>query len=142
MGQPMFTEASSAATDFDHPPAAVRQRHPRIVPTASRVLRNRYRRMHVGLLGQSWSGSMRYLLSLMLAVSALGIIPANSEETDLGVCLASLDNAIVVGSNRNDRTDDGRNIALIKEEEFESPEMIAVIERNREDRERTVVIDR
>jgi hypothetical protein len=53
-----------------------------------------------------------------------------------------LDNAIVAGSNRNDRTDDGRNIALIKEEEFESPEMIAVIERNREDRERTVVIDR
>ena len=69
---------------------------------------------------------MRYLLSLMLVVSALGIIPANSEETDLEVCLASLDNAIVVGSNRNDRTDDGRNIALIKEEEFESPEMIAV----------------
>jgi hypothetical protein len=85
---------------------------------------------------------MRYFLSLMLAVSASGIIPANSEETDLGVCLASLDNAIVVGSNRNDRTDDGRNIALIKEEEFESPEMIAVIERNREDRERTVVVDR
>ena len=85
---------------------------------------------------------MRNLLSLMLAVSALGIIPANSKETDLGVCLASLDNAIVVGSNRNDRTDDRRNIALIKEEEFESPEMIAVIERNREDRERTVVIDR
>ena len=85
---------------------------------------------------------MRYLLSLMLVVSALGIIPANSEEIDLGVCLASLDNAIVVGSNGNDRTDDGRNIALIKEEEFESPEMIAVIERSREDRERTVVIDR
>jgi hypothetical protein len=84
---------------------------------------------------------MRYLLSLMLVVSALGIIPANSEEIE-GVCLASLDNAIVVGLNRNDRTDDGRNIALIKEEEFESPEMIAVIERSREDRERTVVIDR
>ena len=85
---------------------------------------------------------MRYVLSLMLAVSALGIIPAYSEETDLGVCLASLDNAIILGSNRNDRTDGGRNIALIKEEEFESPEMIAVIERSREDRERTVVIDR
>jgi hypothetical protein len=78
----------------------------------------------------------------MLAVSALGIIPASSEETDLGVCLASLDNAIIVGSSRNDRIDDGRNIAPIKEEEFESPAMIAVIERNREDRERTVVIDR
>jgi hypothetical protein len=85
---------------------------------------------------------MRILLSLMLAMSALGIIPANSEETDLGVCLASLDNAIVLSSNRNDRTDDGRNLALIKEKEFESPEMIAVIEKNREDRERTVVIDR
>ena len=74
----------------------------------------------------------------MLAVSALGIIPASSEETELGVSLASLDNAITV----NDRPDDGRNMALIKEGEFESPEMIAVIERNREDRERTVVIDR
>jgi hypothetical protein len=69
----------------------------------------------------------------MLAVSAFGgIIAANSEETDLGVCLASLDNAIT----------DGRNMALIKEEGFESPEIIAVIERNREDRERTVVMDR
>jgi hypothetical protein len=84
---------------------------------------------------------MRYLLSLMLAVSALGIIPANSKETDLGVCL-SLDNAIIVGSNGNHRTDDGRNMTLIKEGEFESPAMIAVIERNREDRERTVVMDR
>jgi hypothetical protein len=93
-------------------------------------------------MGQSWSGSMRFLLSLMLAVSALGINSANSEETELGVCLASLDNAIIVGSNGKDRTDDGRNMALIKEEGFESPEMIAVIERNREDRERTIVIDR
>ena len=81
---------------------------------------------------------MRYVLSLMLAVSALGIMPASSEETELGVSLASLDNAITVGSNGNDRPDDGRNMALIKEGEFESPEMIAVIERNREDRERTV----
>ena len=85
---------------------------------------------------------MRYVLSLMLAVSALGIMPASSEETELGVSLASLDNAITVGSNGSDRPDDGRNMALIKEGEFESPEMIAVIERNREDRERTVVIDR
>ena len=80
---------------------------------------------------------MRHVLSLMLAVSAL-VIPASSEETELGVSLASLANAITV----NDRPDDGRNMALIKEGEFESTEMIAVIERNREDRERTVVIDR
>jgi hypothetical protein len=84
---------------------------------------------------------MRYVLSLMLAVSAWGIMPASSEETELGVSLASLDNPITVGSTGNDRPDDGR-MALIKEGEFESPEMIAVIERNREDRERTVVIDR
>jgi hypothetical protein len=32
--------------------------------------------------------------------------------------------------------------AVIKERESESPEMIAIIERNREDRERQVVIDR
>ena len=44
---------------------------------------------------------MRYVLSLMLAVSALGIMPASSEETELGVSLASLDNAITVGSNGN-----------------------------------------
>src|SRR5882757_5156693 len=45
---------------------------------------------------KGWSGSMRYVLSLMLAVSALGIMPASSEETELGVSLASLDNAITV----------------------------------------------
>jgi hypothetical protein len=76
----------------------------------------------------------------MLAVSASGIVPASSEEPELGVSLVSLDDAITVGSNGNDRAEDGRNMALIKEGEFESPEMIAVIERNREDRERTVVI--
>src|ERR1700686_714730 len=129
MGQPKFTAASAAATDFDHPPTAVKATQPANSSNRLKNLtrRNRYRSCTLAYC-QSWSGSMRYLLSLMLAVSALGIIPANSEETDLGVCLASLDNAIVVGSNRNDRTDDGRNIALIKEEEFESPEMIAVIE--------------
>jgi hypothetical protein len=85
---------------------------------------------------------MRYVLSLMLAVSASGIVPASSEEPEPGVSLVSLDDAITVGSNGNDHAEDGRNMALIKEGEFESPEMIAVIERNREDRERTVVIDR
>ena len=54
---------------------------------------------------------MRYVLSLMLAVSALGIMPASSEETELGVSLASLDNAITMDSNGNDRPDDSRNMA-------------------------------
>ena len=89
---------------------------------------------------------MGYVLSLMLAMSALGIMPASSQETQPEVSLASLDNAIAMGRlplcDGNDRPDDGRNVALIKEDEFESPEMIAVIERNREDRERIVVIDR
>ena len=78
----------------------------------------------------------------MVAVSALGSIPASSDEIELGISLASLNNRITVGSVVNERRDGDRNMALIKEEEFESPEMIAVIESNREDRERTVVIDR
>jgi len=35
-----------------------------------------------------------------------------------------------------------RSTASVKEGEFETSEAIAAIERNREDRERTVVIDR
>jgi hypothetical protein len=78
----------------------------------------------------------------MVAVSALGSIPASSDEIESGVSLASLSNRITVGSVVNDRPDSDRNAALIKEGESESPEMIAVIESNREDRERMVVIDR
>jgi hypothetical protein len=85
---------------------------------------------------------MKCALGLMVAVSALASIPASSDEIELGVSLASLNNRVTVGSVVNDRPDRDRNMALIKEEEFESPEMIAVIESNREDRERTVVIDR
>jgi len=53
--------------------------------------------------------------------------------------MALLDDTYTVGSTRpepNERT------ALVKEGEFEPPETIAAIERNREDRERTVVMDR
>jgi hypothetical protein len=84
---------------------------------------------------------MKYALGLIVAMSALGSIPASSDETELGISLASLNNRVTVGSVAHDRPDD-RNMALIKEGEYESPEMIAVIESNREDRERTVVIDR
>src|SRR6266478_5540953 len=130
---------------FDRPPASMKKRNP---PELFRPpQRPKYGGTATGACTlayqvKGWSRSMRYVLSLMLAVSALGIIPASSGENELGVSLASLDNAITGGSNGNDRPDDGRNMALIKEGEFESPEMIAVIERNREDRERTVVIDR
>ena len=61
------------------------------------------------------------------------------QECEPGVDLASLDTTYTVGSAQH-RAD--RNAALAKEVEFETPEAIAAIERNREDRERIVVIDR
>jgi hypothetical protein len=85
---------------------------------------------------------MKYALALIVAMSALGSIPASSDETELGISLASLNQRVTVGSVAHDRPDGDRNMALIKEGEYESPEMIAVIESNREDRERMVVIDR
>ena len=84
---------------------------------------------------------MRYVLALLVAVNAWGIMPASSEECELGVILALFDNTYTVGSAQH-RAEPDRNTALVKEGEFESPELIAVIERNREDRERTVVMDR
>ena len=84
---------------------------------------------------------MRYVLALLAAVNAWGIMPASSEECELGLSLASLDNTYTVGSAQH-RAEPDRNTALVKEGEFESPEMIAAIEKNREDRERTVVMDR
>jgi hypothetical protein len=83
---------------------------------------------------------MRYVLALLAVVSAWGIMPANSEECEPGVSLASLDDTYT-GSAQH-RAEPDRNTAVVKEGESESPETIAAIERNREDRERTVVIDR
>jgi hypothetical protein len=85
---------------------------------------------------------MKYVLSLIAAVVALGSISASSDEIEPGMSLASLNNPVTAGSIRDDRADGDRNMARVKEGEFESPEMIAVIENNREDRERMVVIDR
>jgi hypothetical protein len=85
---------------------------------------------------------MKYVLSLMAAVVVLGSISAKAEEIEPGMSLASLNDSVTVGSARDDRADGDRNMARVKEGEFESPEMIAVIENNREDRERMVVIDR
>jgi hypothetical protein len=78
----------------------------------------------------------------MVAVSALGSIPASSDEIEFGVSLASLNDRLTVGSAANDRQDGDRSMFLVKEGESESPEMVALIESNREDRERMVVIDR
>src|ERR1700704_2766162 len=85
---------------------------------------------------------MKYALSLMVAVSALGTFPAGADEIEYGESLASLNNHGTVGSVVNDRPDGDRNMALIKEGESESPDMIAAIESNREDRERMVVMAR
>jgi hypothetical protein len=85
---------------------------------------------------------MKYVFSLIVAAAALASIPASSDEIGSGVSLAWLDSPVSAGSTRPDRADGNGNTALIKEGEFESPEMIALIESNREDRERTVVIDR
>jgi hypothetical protein len=85
---------------------------------------------------------MRYVVGLAVVVSAWGIMPSSAEEIELGVSVAALENSITIGSTRNDRPDSDRSTALIKEGESESPEIVSVIERNREDRERTVVMDR
>jgi hypothetical protein len=84
----------------------------------------------------------RYVLAVLAAVNAWGIMPAFSEENEPGVSLASLDIIYTVGSTQNNGAEPHRNTALTKEGEFESPETIAAIEKNREDRERTVVMDR
>ena len=84
---------------------------------------------------------MRYVLALLAAVNAWGVMPASSEECELGLSLASLDNNYTVGSTQLRPKQDQRT-ALVKEGEFDSPETIAAIEKNREDRERTVVMDR
>jgi hypothetical protein len=90
---------------------------------------------------------MRYVLALLAAVNAWGVMPASSEECQLGLSLASLDDTYTVGSSytvgsARHRSEPDQKTALVKEGEFESPETIAAIEKNREDRERTVVMDR
>ena len=85
---------------------------------------------------------MRYVLSLVVAATALGATRASSEEVDLGVSVRWVDNGVAVGTSLNSCYDTDWNTAAIKEGEWEPPEMIAIIEGNREDRERKVVMDR
>ena len=85
---------------------------------------------------------MRYVLAALLAVSALAVLPARSEEAEPGTNLALLERNVTTGLGRAVHPDRERNTALIKEDEFETPGTIAIIEKNREDRERTVVMDR
>jgi hypothetical protein len=85
---------------------------------------------------------MRHVLISLLVASALTVVPA-SEETELTSRLAALERSITTGSGRIAiYPQSERNVAKVKEDEFETPDMIAAIEKNREDRERTVVMDR
>ena len=85
---------------------------------------------------------MSYVLSLVVAATVLGATQASSEEVGLGVSVPWVENGVTVGTSQNSCYDTDWNTAAIKEGESESPETTAVIENNREDRERTVVIDR
>ena len=85
---------------------------------------------------------MSYVLSLVVvAATVLGATQTSSEQ-GLGVSVRWVDNGVTVGASLNGCYDRDWNTAAIKEGESELPEMIAIIERNREDRERKVVIDR
>jgi hypothetical protein len=83
---------------------------------------------------------MRYVLALLAVVNAWGIMPATSQESEPGVSLAALQNTYTGSAQQGAEPD--RITARVKEGEFESPETIAAIEKNREDRERVVVMDR
>jgi hypothetical protein len=84
---------------------------------------------------------MSYVLSVFVAATLLGSTQAGSEEVDLGVSVRWVDNGVTVGTSLNNRHETD-STAVIKEGESEPPEMIAIIESNREDRERKVVMDR
>jgi hypothetical protein len=84
---------------------------------------------------------MRYVLSFVVAATVLGATQASSEEVGLGVSVRWVENGVTVGTSQNSCYDADWNAAAIKEGEWEPPEMIAIIERNREDRERKVVMD-
>jgi len=85
---------------------------------------------------------MSYILSLIVAATVLGATQAGSEEVGLAVSARWVDNGVTVGRCLDNPHDTDDSAAVIKEGESEAPEMIAIIERNREDRERHVVIDR
>jgi hypothetical protein len=85
---------------------------------------------------------MRNVLGLLVVATLLGAPQASSEEVGLEVGIRWTDDGVAVGANLNGCYAIDWNIAAIKEGESELPLMVAIIERNREDRERNVVIDR
>ncbi|MEA2796542.1 MAG: hypothetical protein QOI87_3922 [Bradyrhizobium sp.] len=83
---------------------------------------------------------MSYILSLVVAATVFGASQAGAEEAGLGLDVRWAER-VTVGANLNHRPETDRT-SVIKEGESDPPEMIAIIERNREDRERQIVIDR
>ena len=81
---------------------------------------------------------MKRLSGLIVVATMLGLVPAAAGES--GLELASLQTPIGAESLLTARDDADRT--LIKENECDSPEAIALIESNREDVERSVVMDR
>jgi hypothetical protein len=81
---------------------------------------------------------MKRFFGLVLLATASGLVPAAAGERALE--LASLQTPIGVESLLTIRDEADRT--LIKENECDLPEAIALIESNREDVERTVVMDR
>ena len=79
---------------------------------------------------------MNYVLSLVVAATVWGATQTSSEELGL-VSVRWVDNGVTVGTSLNRCYDTDWNTSAIKEGESELPEMIAIIERNREDREVT-----
>jgi hypothetical protein len=81
---------------------------------------------------------MNALAGLLVLATVLGLVPAWAADT--GFELASLQTPIGAASLLTTR--DAADRTLIKENECDPPEAIALIESNREDIERTVVMDR
>jgi hypothetical protein len=83
---------------------------------------------------------MSYILSLVLAGAVFGATQASAEEVGVGTSVRWAER-VTVGASLNHRPETD-SASVIKEGESDPPEMIAIIERNREDRERQTVIDR
>jgi hypothetical protein len=90
------------------------------------------------LIRQRWSDPMNRIPGLLLLAIVPGLVPAWATET--GFDLASLQTPISAASLLTPR--DAADRTLIKENECDPPEAIALIESNREDVERSVVMDR
>jgi hypothetical protein len=85
---------------------------------------------------------MRNVLGLVIAATVLVTTQTSSQEVGLEFPVRWADDGAAVGASLKGCYDMDWNIAAVKEGESEIPLMIAIIERNREDRERNVVIDR